>query len=274
MSAETVMHTRRSGGAAVWRAVRRPFRTIRGLWLLIIPLVLWQVLGNPEDFTFPTPKTWYTAVAELNSEGLLVPAIMRTLLTFVLSLIVATVLGVAIGIAVGASHRLGRALTGPLDFARAVPGVALVPALGLLFGNGLGSSVLIVVIAIIWPILLNAVLGMRSISPVLLDMARTLGLSRRERAFKVILPSLAPQVMMGVRISVSLSLIVTLVTDIIGTGEGLGRVLIDQQNLYQAPSVWGLLFLIGAFGFLVNVGFGVFEKLVFSRWPEDARPAG
>ena len=90
----------------------------------------------------------------------------------------------------------------------------------------------------------------------------------------MIFPSLGPSVMTGLRISVSMSLIVTLVTDIIGTGRGLGRLLVDQQQFFESASVWGLLVVIGAFGYFINVIFGLFESVVFSRWPEGSRPVG
>ncbi|UNK45633.1 ABC transporter permease [Arthrobacter sulfonylureivorans] len=186
----------------------------------------------------------------------------------------ATVLGILGGMLIGSSNLLDRALTPFLDFFRAVPPPALVPALGLLLGPTLLSSVTIVVLAIVWPILLNTVTGIRTIPAVRKEMARTLGLTPVERLTKVIFPSLGPNIMTGLRISVSMSLIVTLVTDIIGTGRGLGRLLVDQQQFFESASVWGLLVVIGAFGYLINVLFGLFETAIFSRWPEGARPVG
>ncbi|MHA6669370.1 ABC transporter permease [Homoserinimonas sp. A447] len=256
------------------KAVSRPVFAIRGVLLLIIPVVLWQVLGSPNPFSFPVPDTWFPAIYDLHQAGLLMPAVERTLTTFVLSLIIATIIGVAMGILIGLIPLLDRALTPFMDFFRAVPPPAIVPALGLLLGPDLPSSVTIVVLAIIWPILLNTVTGIRSIPPVRLDMARSLGLSRAEQLFKVVVPSLGPSVMVGLRISVSMSLIVTLVTDIIGTGQGLGRLLIDQQQFFESSAVWGLLVMIGLFGYLINVLFGLAQRIIFSRWPEGSRPVG
>jgi sulfonate transport system permease protein len=252
----------------------RPLLGIRGLLLLIIPLVLWQVLGSPNPFSFPVPSTWFPAIAELYESGKLMPAVERTLTTFFLSLLVALVLGVAMGVVIGLVPTLDRALTPSFDFFRAVPPPAIVPALGLLLGPGLTASVTIVVLAIIWPILLNTVSGVRAIPAIRMEMARSLGLSRPDQFFKVVLPSLGPSIMVGLRVSVSLSLIVTLVTDILGTGQGLGRLLLDQQQFFESAAVWGLLVLIGAFGYALNVCFGLFQRIVFSRWPEGARPVG
>lgn len=255
-------------------SVLTPLLGIRGILLLIIPVALWQLLGSPNPFSFPTPDTWLPAIVEMYDSGKLMPAVERTLVTFALSLVIATVLGVVMGILIGRFRLLDRAVTPFMDFFRAVPPPAIVPALGLIMGPELPASVTIVVLAIIWPILLNTVSGVRAIPPIRSDMARSLGLSRLERLFKVTLPSLGPSVMTGVRISVSMSLIVTLVTDIIGTGKGLGRLLVDQQQFFESAAVWGLLVMIGVFGYLINVLFGQLQRVVFSRWPEGSRPIG
>lgn len=249
----------------------KPFLGIRGVLILIIPLVVWQIVGTAQSFSFPYPASWLPAVWELNERGLLLPAIERTLTTFILSLAIALVLGVIAGMILGSVKLLDKAFSPFLDFFRAIPPPALVPALGLLLGPTLLSSISIVVLAIIWPILLNTVNGVRTIPDVRKDMARSLGLSWWARITKVTLPSLTPSIMTGLRVSVSLSLIVTLVTDILGTGQGLGRLLIDQQQFFEAASVWGLLVLIGVFGYLVNFLFRLLERKLMSRWPAESR---
>lgn len=256
------------------RRVLQALLGVRGLLILIIPIVLWQLFGEERSFSFPVPSTWFPAVWGLHEEGQFLPAVERTLTTFILSLAIALVLGVVAGMVLGSVRLLDRAFSPFLDFFRAVPPPALVPALGLLLGPTLLSSISIVVLAIIWPILLNTVNGVRTIPDVRMEMARSLGMSWWGRVSKVLLPSLTPSIMTGLRVSVSLSLIVTLVTDILGTGQGLGRLLIDQQQFFESAAVWGLLVVIGAFGYLVNVLFRLVEGRLMSRWPSEVRARG
>jgi ABC-type nitrate/sulfonate/bicarbonate transport system permease component len=155
-----------------------------------------------------------------------------------------------------------------MDFFRSLPPPAVVPVAGLILGVSLQMSVTVVVLAIIWPILLNSATAMRGVPMVRLEMSRTLGLGRVERLLKVVIPSLLPAVAVGVRIAVSISLIVTLLVDILGSGEGLGRLLADRQQSFDAPSVWGLLLLIGAFGFGVNALIAGAERRLLRNWPE------
>ena len=240
---------------------------IRGLLPLIVLLVVWQLVGSTSSISFPPPETWITAIRDLAESGILWPASRTTLITFAVSLVAATIVGSLLGMVIGASRLVDRALTPIMDFFRSLPPPAIVPPAILLLGASLKMSVTVVVIAIVWPILLNTVAAMRAVPRVRLEMSRTLGLSARERLTKVIVPSLLPGIMVGVRISVSISLVVTLVVDILGSGEGLGQLIVVRQQAFDAASVWGLLLLIGTFGFLVNALIAAVERRVLRNWP-------
>lgn len=246
---------------------RVPTKSIRGLLPLIVLLVVWQLLGSDDSVSFPRPGTWFTAIGDLASSGQLGPAVRTTLVTFIVSLVVAAVVGVALGMVIGASRLLERGLTPIMDFFRSLPPPAIVPPALLLLGASLKMSVTVVSIAIVWPILLNTITAMRAVPSVRIDMSRTLGLSARERLLKVVVPSLLPGIMVGVRIALSISLVVTLVVDILGSGEGLGKLITDRQQAFDAAAVWGLLLIIGVFGFLVNALISVAERRVLRNWP-------
>jgi ABC-type nitrate/sulfonate/bicarbonate transport system permease component len=110
-----------------------------------------------------------------------------------------------------------------------------------------------VALIVSWPILLNTATAMRSIPMVRLEMSRTIGLSRTQRWVKVILPSLLPGSMLGVRVAASLAVIITLLVDIFGAGTGLGRLLLESQQRLDAAAAWGLLLLVGLFGYVMSL---------------------
>lgn len=274
-STETLITMARTAPKRRWTdALLTPLRGLRGLLLLIVPLILWQIFGDPDSFSFPPPSTWWDALVVLYQDGSLMRGLVVTMTTFTAGLGIALVLGVIGGIVIGSVPLLDRALSPLIDFIRAMPPPAIVPAIGLIVGSGLGSSIVIVVIAVMWPILLNTVIGVRSIPLVRRDMSRTMGLTFDARMFKVTVPSLAPYVMAGLRISVSMALIVTLFTDILGSGQGLGRLLQEMQHFFRADAVWGLLVFIGVLGYLINLFFNLVQRFVFRRWPESMRPEG
>jgi ABC-type nitrate/sulfonate/bicarbonate transport system permease component len=128
----------------------------------------------------------------------------------------------------------------------------VVPVATLLLGPTQLSGVMVVGLIVAWPILLAAATAMRTVPIVRLEMSRTLGLTPLQRWGRVIVPSLAPGVMLGVRIASAMALIVTLLVDILGVGAGLGRLLVESQQRFEAASAWGLLLLIGSFGYLTS----------------------
>ena len=84
-------------------------------------------------------------------------------------------------------------------------------------------------------------------------MSRTLGLSIGDRWRKVVLPTLAPAILLGVRIASALALIVALLVDILGAGKGIGRLLVASQQSFDAAAAWGLLLILGGIGFALSV---------------------
>jgi ABC-type nitrate/sulfonate/bicarbonate transport system permease component len=256
----------------VWQARRRvrrvPGRALLGLVPLLAVLGYWQLFGSATSVSFPRPNRWFTALDQLTTQGqlLLGPATLVTLETFALSLAIATVLGVGLGMIIGASRTADRALTPFMEFFRSLPPPALVPIALLLLGATLKMMVTVVVVAIVWPILLNTIAAMHALPRVRLEMSRALGLSRTEHVFKVILPSLLPGIFVGVRIAVAVSLIVTLLVDYLSGARGLGSLLSIQQGDFNDAAVWGLLLLIGVFGFVLNGALAIGERRILSNW--------
>ena len=244
---------------------------LTGLLPLVVLLLVWQVIGPARSISYPRPDAWLVGLGNLSSDGTLLPALRTTLLTFLASLVVATPVGALLGMLMGASARVDRALSPIMDFFRSLPPPVVVPVAGLILGLTPLTDVAIVVMAVVWPILLNAMSGMRRVPSVRLEMARTLGLNPTERFFKVVLPSVAPSIVVGVRIAASSALIVTLLVDMLGTGDGLGRQLVLNQQRFQAGAVWGLLLVTGVLGYLLNVLIGLAEHYAFRNWPQGLR---
>lgn len=247
------------------------FGAILGLVPLAVGIAAWQLFGDPLSTSFPPPSEWITAIRVMYEEGVLMPAVGRTLLTFFLSLLVATVLGAALGAVIGASARVDRALTPLMDIFRALPPPAIVPVAGLVLGATLQMGVTVVVLAIIWPILLNTASAMRAIPPVRREMARALGLGPAASLWKVVLPSLLPGIGLGVKLAVSISLIVTLLVDILGSGEGVGLLILERQQTFDAAGVWGLLAIIGVFGYVINAVVSAGEARLLRNWSVGRR---
>jgi sulfonate transport system permease protein len=239
-----------------------PITALRGLLPVAVLLIVWQLTTSDDSLSFPPPDEWLKAIARMHGDGVLSPAVLQTLDTYVVGLLCAVLIGGVVGTAIGSSRVIDRALTPTIDFMAAVPGAALVPAAVLLLGSGQRSGVVAVALIVSWPILLNTATAVRAIPAVRLEMSRTVGLSRAQRWGKVIVPSLIPGMMLGVRVAASLAVIITLLVDIFGAGTGLGRLLVESQQHLDASAAWGLLLIVGVFGYLMSLLLSWLERRI------------
>jgi ABC-type nitrate/sulfonate/bicarbonate transport system permease component len=247
--------------------LRRLVALIAGAAPLTLLLVVWELVGDPSSPYFPPPSTWWDAVRLLDDSGLLLPALGETAQTFALALVAAVLVGSVLGLAIGALRPVERA-TGPLiEFCRTLPPPAIVPVAVLLIGLGRSMAVVVVVFAAVWPIVLNTAAAVRSLSPVTQDMARTLGLSPGGRVRKVLAPALVPGLLLGIRVATPLCVIVTLLVEMLTGTSGIGSLLVQAQRNFITPQAFGLLVVVGMFGFLVNTGVGLIERRVLRAWP-------
>jgi ABC-type nitrate/sulfonate/bicarbonate transport system permease component len=238
---------------------------VRGLLPLVLALGLWQVLGDPDSPYFPPPSDWYTATLPLLQNGELLPALGWTTLTFLIGLTLATLFGASIGVLVGSSRLADRALGPSLEFFRILPAASLVPVAALILGYTMTMKLAVVVLPATWPILLACRSARRSLSSVLMDVPRTLGLSGRERLTKVVLPAMSRAVLLGVRVSAPLALIITLLVEIVTRINGLGGLLGRAQVNFLSAQVYGLLVIAGLLGYLVNLAVTNMEGAVSKR---------
>jgi ABC-type nitrate/sulfonate/bicarbonate transport system permease component len=242
-------------------------RCLIGLVPLAIGLYLWELRSTAEDISFPQPSSWWSAGKELTTSGVLWPALRSTMTTFLLAMVLATLLGVGTGVIIGFVPRLERTLTPLIDFFRTLPPPVLVPVLTLLLGITLKASVAIVVLSVVWPILLNTVGAVHEMPTTRREISAVLALGRAETFLKITLPSLLPGIVVGLRTALSIGLVVTLLTDMLGSADGIGRLLVIQQQLFQPSAVWALLFLIGALGYLLNLAVQGGASFLLRRHP-------
>lgn len=246
-------------------------RSLRGFVPIAVVFVLWQLLGSADSPTAPAPSAWWTAFQKMESGGVLWPALTKTLELFAEGLVAATVLGVLLGGLLGASRTLSRALGPLLEFVRATPAATIVPAALILFHASVHTEIGIVTYGSIWPILLNTAAARAAVPLLRLEVARSLQISGPARFWKVVLPSLLPEVVTGIRIAAPVCLIITLLVDFLLATGGMGYLLVQYQQSFQAPSAFALLAVIGIVGICLSLLIGYAERLALYRWPAQAR---
>ncbi len=270
-------------------ASRRPSR--RGLGLvtailhrLVVPVLavlLWELIARKsKSVFFPPPSTivakmyhlWFSGpVSKVFMTHAAVENILPSLARMAIGLVVSLVAGVTLGLVLGRSKRVFEYLDPLFQFARVVPPPTLVPVFIVLFSIGTEMQLASIIFGAIWPILLNTVDGARSVDRLQMDTARVFRLSAADRLFKIILPSTMPKIFAGLRLSLSLSLILMVFSELLpGTANGLGFELTDAQSRSDLPTVWAAIVLLGILGYILNTILLVVERRALA-WHRTSR---
>ena len=126
-------------------------------------------------------------------------------------------------------------------------------------------KVVVVVLAALWPILLNTSSGVRELNPILLDTARSLRLSRTRTVFAVLLPSVMPAVVLGIRVATPIALVITLLVEYLTAVNGVGALVGDAQRTFQPARVYALIVIAGLISLSVNALVRIIEDRVIRR---------
>lgn len=247
--------------------------SLLGLVPLVLLLGVWEIFASTDSVLFPPPSQWWDGWQGLVDTGQFGANLSATLWTFARGLLVATVLGTVLGALIGSSSGIDRATSPTITFLMSIPPAAIVPVAALVVGIGGVTQVGTVVFAAIWPILLNTASAMRNIPGVRLESASLLGLSRRARLTKVVLPSLTPGVALGVLIAAPVAVVVTLLVEMLTSVPGLGSMLLQSQRGFHSAQVFALLVFIGLLGFILNAVITWLESFLLRNWPKSGANA-
>jgi ABC-type nitrate/sulfonate/bicarbonate transport system permease component len=169
---------------------------------------------------------------------------------------------IALGLWMGSSRRVRRTLEPLVEFFRAIPPIAIVPALVVALGVGDGMRIAVIAFGVFFPVLVNTVDGVRAVSPELRDTAALLRLGRLERMVRLELPAATPSIVAGLRVALSIGLVLVVISEFVGGGDGLGYYIRFQQTLFNVPDMYAGILFLGLLGFLLNTMFVLLERRV------------
>jgi sulfonate transport system permease protein len=231
-------------------------------------LAIWQTLsdfGMISPVFFPPPSRAASELVSQLVDGTAYPSIVATCLRMLFGWVCASILGVILGAVIGSS-RIGREYLEPtLEFIRPLPASAIIPVAILFLGLTNQMSVAVIAFGAIWPVLLSSVYGFSSIQGRLQEVSAVLGLSRTEYLRKIAIPSAMPDILSGIRVSLAISLILAVVTEMQASLPGIGRDIFMAQRSFRSVDLYAGLILLGVIGFTVNYALLTFEKRAL-RW--------
>ncbi len=191
----------------------------------------------------------------------IISSLKRIFLGFVVAFVLAVPIGLLMGRMRGAAA-VGRPI---VELFRPIPPLAWIPLFLLLFGIAWGP-IGIVYLGIFFPILLNVIFGARSVDPVLIDAARTLGARSRDIFVKVVLPSTLPYLMTGIKVGLGIGWMCIVAAEMLGSvGGGVGYYIFAMPPIGRFDLMYAGMLVVGLLSVLTTGVAGVFERWVY-RW--------
>lgn len=256
-------------GAAARRAgpVVLGFAGLAGL-LLVIELLprLGLVSG---DYLPPTSRIAVALAGELGTAAFW-QALGDTLTAWALGLTIATVAGVLVGVAIGAVPVLRAATASTVEFLRPIPSVALIPVAVLLYGTSLSSSLLLIVYAAFWQVLVQVVAGVHDVDPVASETARSYRLGGWYRIRYLLWPTALPYVFTGVRLAAAVALVLAITAELVIGAPGLGAQIAVAQTSNAIPLLYALIVVTGLLGVAINLLARAVERRMLA-WHQSVR---
>lgn len=198
-------------------------------------------------------------------------ALVLTLRSWALGLAISIVAGAGIGLAIGSFAALRRLTASTIEFLRPIPSVALIPLAVLLYGSTIRSTLLLVVYASIWQVLIQVLYGVQDVDPVARQTAHSYRFGRWAEIRYVTWPTTLPYLMTGIRLSAAVALILTITSELIIGTPGLGKEIALAQSGGAVAVMYAYVIVTGLIGVLVNVAARMLERRVMAWHPSIRR---
>jgi NitT/TauT family transport system permease protein len=253
------------------RVKQPPWQRLAGVSLLPVPLIeramrkslalvlfclAWELLPRTGlvDRVFLPPFSEVVLAAErLVLSGALVEHAMASILRSSSGLALAILIAVPAGIIIGSNRRIAEFIEPLVELFRNTAPLALLPVFTLILGIGETSKIAMVLYASAWPILLSTVSGVRTVDPLLVKAARSMGLGSARLFAKVILPASVPTIFTGIRLAAAHSILVLIAAEMVGAKAGLGYFVNAAEFNFQIPEMYAGILTLALLGLLVNV---------------------
>ena len=245
-------------------------RALKGALGLLIVLVTWQVsvplIGLPEYF-YPSPIAVWEAFADLIRRGILPVYVEDSLLRYVIGVSLGTVLGVVLGLAISLNRAISRLLAPLINFFYAIVEVAWIPLFVIWWGYGIKVILVALVYVVVFPVLYNTIIGIRSVPQVYVNAIRSLGGSRIQVIRDVLLPAALPNIITGFRVGAGFAFRALVFSEMIAAKSGLGYLIFEGYAHHQtARTIVGMICMGLLWLFIDNVYLKPFERATVERW--------
>lgn len=235
---------------------------VRGVWGIppfvvtaVVFLALWQLVasyGPFADSSIPTATDTLVMFVQLLGQSDTYLALWETLQIAVIGFVVAVVIALPLGTLIGLSRFAFRSTKFTMDFFKVIPPIVIIPITILVFGPSIQMGIFLVVFSIVFALAIQTAYGVRDADVVLLETMKCYNLGFWKQVRYARLPSAAPFIAVGIRISAAAALVVSVVAGLIGGAPGLGRAILLAQSGGQNEVTFALVLLLGILGVAIS----------------------
>jgi NitT/TauT family transport system permease protein len=241
---------------------------LNGIVALLALLAAWELVaraGWVNPLLFPALSKILASFFNLIASGEIPGQVARSMERAAAGYLLAAAVCIPLGIVMGLSDGVHRALEIVVETLRPIPPPVVIPVAMLFLGIGDGMKIFVIFFSCAWPILLNTIDGVRGIDRLLVDTARTFGLKRGQTIVQVVLPAAAPQITTGLRISLSITLILVVISEMVGSSDGIGYFILNAQRRLKIDQMYAGMIALALLGYFLNQAFFVLKRLLRGR---------
>jgi ABC-type nitrate/sulfonate/bicarbonate transport system permease component len=248
--------------------MKDPIWLAASFFFAVLVVALWQIqadFGWISRIYLPSPVATWDALVKGFESGVLGMRTLATIERMIYGWLFASLAGIALGSLIGSSKAAREYLQPMLEYLRPMPAAALIPVAIPILGLTEQMVLSVTAFAALWPTLLGTIHGFASVEERLVEVTRVLRLSRLAYIFKIALPNALPDILAGMRLSLTYALILAVVGEMLTSREGLGSFILNASRFYQAPNVFAGAALLGLIGYLTTVLMNLAERRLL-RW--------
>lgn len=220
-----------------------PILVFFALWEAVSRMNVRLELFNP--IFLPAPTAILKEGWQLAQSGIILDSITSSTIRIITGFVIGLLFAVAVGVLMNKYSAVEYWLSPVFNLLGPIPSLALLPIFIIWFGIGEFPKIVLIAWTTFIPVLANTLEGLRSVNPVLIRSALSLGASERHIFLKVILPSAIPSIFVGMQVSLGLGFSSLIVSEMMGAKSGLGYIIVDARNYFKMSNMFVAIVLIG-----------------------------
>jgi NitT/TauT family transport system permease protein len=231
-------------------------------------LICWQIaVSRQHTQLLPGPMAVLRGIGELARQGLLLRYVVASLFRVSWGFALAAFFAIPIGLAIGWYRRAEMALNPLIQIFRPISPLAWIPIAILWFGVGDLAAIFLIFVGCFFPLLLTAMSAVHNIPAVYINAGRNFGLNSTAFVYRVLYPAVAPQLIVGMRITLGIAWLVVVAAEMIAVNSGLGFLIVDARNAgNRYDLVVAGMVIIGTIGLLLDLAMRSLERVKSFRW--------